>query len=130
MKKLVLFVLLSAFPVSRAWCQNPNTPWLPVGLNGETGPLGTLTESEDNELSLGVSAGGNYYGTSSDNTSLENVGSYTVAPNIAITERRPRASFALQYSPGYSYSPQTGSELTQTSLDHLQYRITENHTGA
>ncbi len=129
MKRLVLIVLLSAFPVGRAWCQNPNTPWLPVGLNGETGPLGTLSESGENELSLGVSVGGNYYGTtSSNNSSQDNVGSYTVAPNIAIIEHRPRASFMLQYSPGYTNSPQTGSQLTQTSLDSLQYRITERLT--
>jgi len=129
MKKILLFVVLSAFPVTRAWCQNPNTPWLPVGLNGETGPLGTLGESEENELSLGVSVGGNYYGTASSSTgSQENVGSYTVAPNIAITEHRPRISFTLQYAPGYTYSPQTGNELTQTSLDQLQYRITEKLT--
>jgi hypothetical protein len=129
MKKILLFVLLSAFPVTRAWCQNPNTPWLPVGLNGETGPLGTLTESEENELSLGVSAVGTYYDSTSSNSAIqENVGAYTVAPNIAITERRPRTSFTLQYSPGYTYSPQTGNELTQTSLDSFQYRITEKLT--
>jgi hypothetical protein len=130
MKRLVLTVLLCAFAVSRAWCQNPNTPWLPVGLNGETGSLGTVGESEENQLSVGVSVGGNYYGTaSSSNTgSQENVGSYTVAPNIAITEHRPRTSFTLQYAPGYTYSPQTGNELTQTSLDQLQYRITEKLT--
>jgi hypothetical protein len=129
MKRFVLIVLLSAFPVSRAWCQNPNTPWLPVGLNGETGPLGTLTESEENELSLGIGVGGSYYGTaSSNNASQENVGSYTVTPNIAITERRPRTSFMLQYSPGFTYSPQGGNQLMQTSLDSLQYRITEKLT--
>jgi hypothetical protein len=130
MKRLVLVVFLSAFAVSRAWCQNPNTPWLPVGLNGETGSLSTVGESEENQLSVGVSVGGNYYGTaSSSNTgSQENVGSYTVAPNIAITEHRPRTSFTLQYAPGYTYSPQTGNELTQTSLDQLQYRITEKLT--
>jgi hypothetical protein len=129
MKRLILIVLLSASPVSRGWCQNPNTPWLPVGLNGETGPLGTLSESGENELSLGVSVGGNYYGTTSSSTrSQENVGSYTVAPNIAITEQRPRISFTLQYAPGYTYSPQSGNELTQTSLDQLQYRITEKLT--
>jgi len=76
-----------------------------------------------------VSVGANYYGTaSSNNGSQENVGSYTVAPNIAITEIRPRASFSLQYAPGYTYSPQTGNELTHTSLDSLQYRITEKLT--
>jgi hypothetical protein len=129
MKRLLLFVLLSAFPVSRAWCQNPNTPWLPVGLNGETGPMGTLAESEDNELSLGIGVGGGYYGTSSSNNANQaNVGSYTVTPNITITERRPRTSFMLQYSPGYSYSPQGGSQLMQTSIDSLQYRITEKLT--
>ncbi len=129
MKRFFLFILLSAFPVSRALCQNPNTPWLPVGLNGETGPLGTAGESEENELSLGVSVGGNYYGTaSSNNSGSQENGSYTVAPNIAITEHRPRISFTLQYAPGYTYSPQTGNELTQTSLDQLQYRITEKLT--
>jgi hypothetical protein len=128
MKRLLLFVLLSAFPVSRAWCQNPNTPWLPVGLNGETGPLGTLGESEDNELSLGIGVGGGYYGTSANNANQENVGSYTVTPNITITERRPRTSFMLQYSPGYTYSPQGGNQLMQTSIDSLQYRITEKLT--
>jgi len=129
MKKFVLIVLLSAFPVSPAWCQNPNTPWLPVGLNGETGPIGTLSQSGENELSLGVTVGANYYGAaSSNNGDQENIGSYTVAPNIAITEIRPRASFTLQYSPGYTYSPQTGNELTQSSLDNLQYRITEKLT--
>ena len=50
MKRLILIVFLCAFAVSRAWCQNPNTPWLPVGLNGETGPLGTPGESEENQL--------------------------------------------------------------------------------
>src|SRR5580704_6429429 len=129
MKRFVLIVLLSAFPVSRAWCQNPNTPWLPVGLNGETGPMGTLAESEDNELSVGIGVGGSYYGpSSSNNANQANVGSYTLTPNITITERRPRISFMLQYSPGYTYSPQGGNQLMQTSIDSLQYRITEKLT--
>src|ERR1700686_428859 len=59
MKRLLLLVLLiGLFATPRASSQNPNTPWLPVGLNGETGPIGTLAESGENELSLGVTAGG------------------------------------------------------------------------
>ena len=129
MKRFLLLVFLSGlFTGLPTWCQNPNTPWLPVGLNGETGPLGTLGEAEENDLSLGLSVGGSYYGTASSNNTSENIGSYTVAPDIAITERRPRTSWTLQYSPGFSYAPQAGNELMQTSLDRLQYRITEKLT--
>ena len=128
MKKLFLVVILTGlFSVPRARCQNPNTPWLPVGLNGETGPVGTLTESGENELSLGLSAGGAYYGNSS-NLGQRDSESYTVQPDIAITESRPRTSWTVRYSPGYSYTPQTGDQLMQTSLGNLQYRITERLT--
>jgi hypothetical protein len=128
MKRLLLLVLLiGLFAIPRASSQNPNTPWLPVGLNGETGPIGTLAESGENELSLGVTAGGSYYGNS-NNVGQGNTESYTVQPDISITERRPRASWTLQYSPGFSYTKQTGDQLMQTSLGNLQYRISERLT--
>jgi hypothetical protein len=130
MKRFLLFVLLiDLFAIPRASCQNPNTPWLPVGLNGETGPIGTLAESGENELSLGVTAGGSYYGNSYANSTGQGVTeSYTVQPDISITERRPRISWTLQYSPGFSYTRQTGDQLIQTSLGSLQYRIAERLT--
>lgn len=130
MKRSLLLVFLTGlFAVPCALCQNPNTPWLPVGLNGETGPIGTLAESGENELSLGVTAGGSYYGNSSANTTGQgSVESYTVQPDISITERRPRISWMLQYSPGYSYTRQSGDQLIQTSLGSLQYRISERLT--
>ena len=91
MKRFLLLLFLSGLStVSPSWCQNPNTPWLPVGLNGETGPISTLGESGENELSLGVSVSGAYYGAASSNSGQENLGSYSVAPDIAITESRPR----------------------------------------
>jgi hypothetical protein len=128
MQRLLLVVLLTGlFAIPRASCQNPNTPWLPVGLNGETGPVGTLAESGQNELSLGLSVGGAYYGNSSS-ASQGGTESYTVQPDITITENRPRISWTLRYSPGYSYTPQNGDQLMQTSLGNLQYRITEKLT--
>ncbi len=130
MKRILLIrFFLSAFPVSRAWCQNPNTPWLPVGLNGETGPLGTLTESEENELSLGVSAVGTYYDSTSSNSAIqENVGSlYGRAQHSHY--RAQAADFLHPAVLTRVYLLATDGERTdQTSLDSFQYRITEKLT--
>ncbi len=129
MKRFLLFVLLTAlFAGSRAWSQNPNTSWLPVGLNGETGPIGTLTESGENQLSLGMTVGGSYDGGYSNNAGQGGYESYTVTPNIGITERRPRTSWTLQYQPGYSYTQQSGTQLMQNLVSNAQYRITEKLT--
>jgi hypothetical protein len=129
MKKLLLIALLSALAVSRAWCQSPNTPWLPVGLNGETGPLAALGESSDNQLSLGLTAGAIYDGNALSNNRdlVGNVG-YTVAPSIAITETRPRIVWSLQYGAGFSYDRETGRGLTQNLFLTTQYRISEKLT--
>lgn len=127
MKRLLLFVLLTSVSLgSLAWSQNPNTPWLPVGLNGETGPIGTATESGENQMSLGVTAGGSYYG--GYNGGQSGYESYTVTPNIGITEQRPRTSFTLQYSPGYSYAHQSGTQLMQNLISSAQFRLTEKLT--
>lgn len=130
MKRILLLLFLGGLVAgSRAWCQNPDTPWLPVGLNGETGPVGTLAESEENQLSLGVTMGGSYYGNGSTSSGAQgSTESYTVQPDISITEHRPRASWTMDYSPGYSYTQQTGSQLIQTALGSLHYRITEKLT--
>lgn len=129
MKRFLLLLFLSGLSaVSPSWCQNPNTPWLPVGLNGETGPVSTMGESEENELSMGVSVSGGYYGAASSNSGQENLGSFSVAPDIAITENRPRMSGSLRYSPSYADTQQSGTMLLQNLLGVLQFRITEKLT--
>ncbi|HXM20974.1 MAG TPA: hypothetical protein VN948_06890 [Terriglobales bacterium] len=129
MKRFLLFVLLSAFAVSRAWCQSPNTPWLPVGLNGETGPLGALGESSDNQLTLGVT-GATIYDDNSLSSNADRTGnlSYTVSPNIALSESRPRIVWSLQYGAGFSYNQKTGKGLTQNLSFTTQYRVSEKLT--
>jgi hypothetical protein len=126
MKKILLFVLLSAFPVTRAWCQNPNTPWLPVGLNGETGSLGFSGTSAESQFAVGLAASALYDDNVLSNNA-DKVGSfgYTITPNIAITEVRPRLSLAASYLGGYTQYQQQGSVFTQDLFLSMQYRLTE-----
>lgn len=130
MKRFLPSVLLSAlFAWSTAWSQNPNTSWLPVGLNGETGPTSTLGESGVNQLSLGIAGGWAYDNASSNTSSEPSYESYTVNPSIAITESRPRTALMVQYSPGYTHEQQgAGSQLMQTLLGSAQFRLSEKLT--
>jgi hypothetical protein len=127
MKRFLPLVLLSAlFAWSTSWGQNPNTSWLPVGLNGETGPTSTLGESGVNQLSVGI-AGGVAYDTSASNSS--GYESYTVNPSIAIIESRPRTALSVQYSPGYTREQQgAGAQFMQTLLGSTQIRLSEKVT--
>ena len=109
---------------------NPNTPWLPVLINGETvSLLGDIERS--NQLSAGITIASGY----DDNTLTQSdrqVGnaSFSFLPSVAWHEARTRSLFDFNYSPGFTVNqqlPELNNETQNAGLNS-QFRLTQNVT--
>src|SRR5215471_6572966 len=109
---------------------NPNTPWLPVLINGETVSLLGEIESS-NQLSAGLTIASGY----DDNTltqSNRQIGnaSFSFLPSVSWHESRARSLFDVNYSPGFTVN-QNLPELnnaTHYAGVNTQFRLTQNLT--
>lgn len=111
---------------------DPNTPWLPVTLNGELPTSAFAGELErSNTLRGGVTFATGY----DDNALLENgkpVGnaSFSFMPSLSLEQSRTHAFLDLSYNPGFTINQQL-SQLntnTQATAINFQYRFTQNLT--
>jgi hypothetical protein len=109
---------------------NPNTPWLPVLINGETvSLLGDIERS--NQLSLGMTVASGY----DDNTLTQSdrqIGnaSFSFLPSVAWHEARTRSLFDFNYSPGFTVNqrlPELNNQTQNAGLSS-QFRLTQNIT--
>jgi len=130
-KRLLLTTLVVTSLAVSAWPQSPNTPWLPVGIQGELGPLSFLTEGSVNMLSGGVALQTAYDDNAllSDDKSLGN-SSLLVQPNIAIQETRPRSLWTLNYGLGFTANQKLPEryDYAHNLNFNLQYRVSERLT--
>jgi hypothetical protein len=111
---------------------NPNTPWLPVLINGETPTPAFSGELErGNQISGGMTVASGY----DDNALSQNgrqVGntSFTFLPTLSWQQSRPRSLVDFNYSPGFTVN-QRLSELNSSTQDaglNAQFRLTEYST--
>lgn len=109
---------------------NPNTPWLPVLINGETVSL--LGEIEaSNQLSVGMTVASGY----DDNTLTQSdrqIGntSFSFLPSVSWHESRARSLVDLNYSPGFTVNqrlPELNNATHNAGLNS-QFRLTQNVT--
>lgn len=108
---------------------NPNTPWLPVLINGETPVPAFSGELErGNQISGGMTLASGY-----DDNALTEQGrqigntSFSFLPTLAWEQSWPRGLFDFSYSPGFTVN-QRLSELnssTQNAGLSAQFRLTE-----
>jgi len=107
---------------------DPNTPWLPITINGESPTValaGELTRS--NELRGGLTVTSGY----DDNALAENGkpagnASFSFMPSLSVEQSRIHTLFDLSYNPGFSANQ--ASQLntnTQAVNLNLQYRFTQ-----
>jgi hypothetical protein len=109
---------------------NPNTPWLPVLINGET--ISLLGEIErSNQLSFGMTVASGY----DDNTLTQNsrqIGnaSFSFLPSMSWHESKSRSLFDLNYSPGFTVNQRLPelNNATHNAGFNSQFRLTENIT--
>jgi len=109
---------------------NPNTPWLPVLINGEMMPL--LGEVErSNQLSIGMTVASGY----DDNTLTQNdrqIGnaSFSFLPSVSWHESRSRSLFDFNYSPGFTVNQKLPdlNNATHNAGLNSQFRLTQNVT--
>lgn len=111
---------------------NPNTPWLPVLINGEMPVPAFADELErGSQISGGIIIASGY----DDNALTQSSGqvgnaSFSFLPTLAWEESRPRSLFNVTYNPGFTVN-QRLSELnssTQNAAFNSQFRLTENLT--
>jgi len=106
-------------------------PWHPT-VNGDTGSLAFLPETQRiNLLTGGVTLSGTY-DDNAFSTYKDHIGSAAamITPNLAITEERPRSLFILNYNPGFLWSQKSPVQYEESqNLDFTsQYRLTERAT--
>ena len=111
---------------------NPNTPWLPVLINGETPSSAFSGELErNNQISGGLTVASGY----DDNTLTQNGGqvgnaSFSFLPSLSWEQSRSHALFDINYSPGFTVNqalPELNSSTQNAGLNS-QIRLTENLT--
>ncbi|HEY3975214.1 MAG TPA: hypothetical protein VGM18_19575 [Candidatus Sulfotelmatobacter sp.] len=111
---------------------NPNTPWLPVLINGETPSAAFAGELErNNQISGGMTVASGY----DENALTQNGGqvdnaSVSFLPSLSWEQSRPHGLFDLSYSPGFTVNqalPELNSS-TQNAGMNSQLRLTENLT--
>ena len=109
---------------------NPNTPWLPVLINGEAvSLLGDIERS--NQLSVGMTVASGY----DDNALTQNTrqienASFSFLPSVSWHESRTRSLFDLNYSPGFTVNqklPELNSATHNAGINS-QFRLTPNVT--
>jgi len=109
---------------------NPNTPWLPVRINGETVSLLGEIESS-NQLSAGLTIASGY----DDNTltqSNRQIGNanFSFLPSVSWHESRARSLVDLNYSPGFTVNqklPELNNAMHNAGIN-TQFRLTQNVT--
>ena len=109
---------------------NPNTPWLPVLINGETVPMLGEIESS-NQLSAGLTIASGY----DDNTLTQRnrqIGnaSFSFLPSVSWHESRSRSLVDLNYSPGFTVNQKLPelNNATHNAGINTQFRLAPNVT--
>jgi hypothetical protein len=111
---------------------NPNTPWLPVLINGETPSSAFSGELErNNQISGGLTVASGY----DDNALTQNGGqvgnaSFSFLPSLSWEQSRSHSLFDINYSPGFTVNqalPELNSSTQNAGLNS-QVRLTENLT--
>ena len=109
---------------------NPNTPWLPVLINGET--ISLLGEIESsNQLSFGMTVASGYDDNtlSQSNRQIGNA-SFSFLPSVSWHESRARSLVDLNYSPGFTVNQKLPelNNATHNAGINTQFRLTQNVT--